>query len=164
MNLRLAQVVEDSIVDGPGFRLAIFVQGCGHRCPGCHNPGSHDPLGGQAVDTQQLLPLLENPMLSGITLTGGEPFEQPEPLAHLAKAARDRGLTVWTYTGFLLETLLTSPDPGAARLLAHTDVLVDGPFVLARRSLALSFRGSDNQRLIDVPASLAAGRAVLVEG
>lgn len=163
MKLRLAQVVEDSIVDGPGLRLAVFVQGCGHHCPGCHNPGSHDPLGGYQGDTDDLLPLLDNPMLGGVTLTGGEPFEQPQPLALLAREAQARGLTVWTYTGFVLEQLLASPDPHVAQLLTHTDVLVDGPFVLARRSLALTFRGSDNQRMIDLPATLAGRTVVLLE-
>ena len=160
MNIQIMGVVEDSIVDGPGLRLAIFTQGCFHHCVGCHNPQSHDPNGGKAMDTDELIAMMDsNPLLDGITLTGGDPFEQPEPCAVLAKAAHERGLNVWTYTGYLWEQLIEREN--AQALLWQTDVLVDGPFVLSKRSLELRFCGSSNQRLIDVAAS-SNGRGIVL--
>ncbi|MBO7358218.1 MAG: anaerobic ribonucleoside-triphosphate reductase activating protein [Clostridia bacterium] len=163
MKIRIAGIVNDSIVDGPGFRLAVFTQGCPHDCPGCHNPDTHDFNGGKEDDTQRIISLMrENPLLDGVTLTGGDPFCQCAPCAEIAEAAKQAGLNVWAYSGWtweeLSKTALTDPD--TARLLKSTDILVDGPFVLSQRTLELRFRGSRNQRLIDVPASLKEGRAV----
>lgn len=159
--MRIANTVNDSIVDGPGLRFTVFTQGCPHACPGCHNPETHDPGGGEEVSVEELLGRLEkNPLIEGLTLSGGEPFLQAGPCAALARAARERGLTVWTYTGFLYEGLLAADRPDWAALLAETDVLVDGPYVEEERSHGLPFRGSRNQRLIDVPKSRAAGRVV----
>ena len=162
--MRIANTVSDSIVDGPGLRFTVFTQGCPHRCPGCHNPDTHDPAGGREAAVEELAEkLLSNPLTDGLTLSGGEPFCQAEECAKLAAAAREKGLNVWTYTGYTYERLISGEVPGAMDLLAQTDVLVDGPFVEAQKSYAALFRGSTNQRLIDVPRSLAAGQVVLWE-
>ena len=161
MNIRLNGTVSDSIVDGPGLRLAVFTQGCPHRCPGCHNPGTHDPAGGYEADTAAVLAdLKENPLLDGLTLSGGEPFAQPEACLELALGARALGLSVWAYSGYTYEAL-ERMGGAAAALLQACDVLVDGPFLLAERSLELDFRGSRNQRLIDVRKSRQAVHAML---
>ena len=159
MKIRISGIVNDSVVDGPGFRLAVFTQGCPHHCAGCHNPQTHDFEGGREIDTQEIIEKLRgNPLLDGITLTGGEPFCQGAACAELASAAHALGLNVWTYSGYTYEQLLAG-DAEQRALLAETDVLVDGPFVLPQRTLELRFRGSANQRLIDVKASAAAGSA-----
>lgn len=163
MLMRVYGVVDDSIVDGPGFRLAVFAQGCPHGCPGCHNPESHAPDGGTLRDTDDIVGLIDaNPLLDGITLTGGEPFMQSEACLELSRAAHARGLNVWCYTGYEYEQLLERED--ARALLDDVDVLVDGPFLLGERSLELRFRGSRNQRVIDMRATRERGEVVLVEG
>ncbi|MCI5661934.1 MAG: anaerobic ribonucleoside-triphosphate reductase activating protein [Clostridia bacterium] len=163
MRFRLAGVVNDSIVDGPGLRLAVFAQGCPHHCPECHNPQSHDFDGGEWGDTAEILRIAEdNCLLDGITLTGGEPFCQPEACAELARGAHELGLNVWVYTGYLFENLLNGTD-AQRELLKNADVLVDGPFLIAQKSMDVRFRGSKNQRLIDVQKSLNAGHAVELE-
>lgn len=162
MNIRIAGTVNDSIVDGPGLRYAVFVQGCSHRCPGCQNPETHDPLGGHDDDTNNLIAKMKkNPLLSGLTLSGGEPMEQPIPCLALAKAAHESGLNVWCYTGYTWEQLTQENDPDRMALMHEIDVLVDGPFIQAEKSLELDFRGSRNQRLIDSPASLRTGTVTL---
>lgn len=164
MRISLSGVTGDSIVDGPGLRLTIFTQGCLHHCPGCHNPQTHDPEGGSWADTEDILAAAaENPLLDGITLSGGDPFMQPVPCLALAEGAHKIGLNVWTYTGYTWEALLEENDAEKLALLKETDVLVDGPFLLAERSLELRFCGSRNQRLIDVKKSLADGKVVLWE-
>lgn len=163
-SIRLFGLVNDSIVDGPGFRLSIFTQGCPHHCPGCHNPESHPFEGGTVTSLDEITrKFTANPLLSGITLTGGEPFCQPQPCAELARRARAHGLNVWAFSGYTYEQLTAkaADDPAIADLLAQLDVLVDGPFLLNERSLELDFRGSRNQRLIDMPATRAAGTVVL---
>ena len=156
MNMRIAGIVNDSIVDGPGLRLAIFAQGCPHHCPGCHNPESHDFAGGSDMDTEKIIARMDaNPLLDGITLTGGEPFEQPDACRILADAAHARGLNVWAYSGYTFEQLCAVPEK--RRLLEACDVLADGPFLLAERSLDLRFRGSKNQRVLKVAELLAGG-------
>ncbi|MDR2665477.1 MAG: anaerobic ribonucleoside-triphosphate reductase activating protein [Oscillospiraceae bacterium] len=155
--MRVAGIVQDSIVDGPGLRFTVFAQGCPHRCEGCHNPQTHDPGGGEERDTRDMIAeMLRNPLTDGLTLSGGEPFAQAGECAEIAQAAKNAGLDVWTYTGYAFEELrvLAERDTGAAELLRLTDVLVDGRFILARRSLELRWRGSGNQRLIDVPKTL----------
>ena len=160
--MRIASYVHDSIVDGPGLRLTVFVQGCPHRCPGCHNPQTHDFAGGRELSVEALAGELDkNPLLDGLTLSGGEPFAQAKDCAALARAARARGLNVWCYSGWTLEELLQDTRPGVRELLELADVLVDGPFLLEQRSLTLKWRGSANQRVLDLPRSLAAGEAVL---
>lgn len=164
MRISLSGITGDSIVDGPGLRLTIFTQGCLHNCPGCHNPQTHDPSGGSWADTEDILAAAaENPLLDGITLSGGDPFMQPVPCLALAEGAHKIGLNVWTYTGYTWEALLEENDAEKLALLKETDVLVDGPFLLAERSLELRFCGSRNQRLIDVKKSLAEDKVVLWE-
>lgn len=160
--MRIANTVNDSIVDGCGLRFTVFTQGCPHHCPGCHNPDTHDFAGGREVSLEDLAQQLKkNPLIDGLTLSGGEPFAQAADCAALARTAHQLGLTVWTYSGYLFEHLRDKGDPAWTALLEETDVLVDGPFVQAEKSYELHFRGSRNQRLIDVKASLAQGRAVL---
>lgn len=164
MRISLSGVTGDSIVDGPGLRLTIFTQGCLHHCPGCHNPQTHDPEGGSWADTEDILAAAaENPLLDGITLSGGDPFLQPVPCLALAEGVHKIGLNVWTYTGYTWEALWEENAPEKIALLKETDVLVDGPFLLAERSLELRFCGSRNQRLIDVKKSLAEDKVVLWE-
>lgn len=162
MRISLSGVAGDSIVDGLGLRLTIFTQGCPHHCPGCQNPQTHDPAGGAWGDTEDILAAAaENPLLDGITLSGGEPFLQPKECLELAKGAHRLGLNVWTYTGYTWEELLAERDPARLALLHEIDVLVDGRFLLAERSLELRFCGSRNQRLIDVKKSFAENAVVL---
>ncbi len=161
--LRLAGVIRESIVDGPGIRLTVFTQGCPHRCEGCHNPTTHDFNGGYISHPENILKAIdENPLLKGVTFSGGEPFMQPAALAELGREIHKRGLDIITYTGFTFEQLTESFDkfPERKDLLEQTDYLIDGKFELDKRSLNLQFRGSSNQRIIDVKQSLAEGRAV----
>ena len=160
--MRIANTVNDSIVDGHGLRYAVFTQGWPHRCPGCHSPQAHDPAGGREESLEALIAGLDqNPLAAGLTLSGGEPFYQAADCARLAAMAHARGKTVWTYTGYTYEQILGKNDPDWNALLAETDVLVDGPFLEKEQSYELHFRGSRNQRLIDVAASRRAGRVIL---
>lgn len=161
--LRLAGVIRESIVDGPGIRLVVFSQGCPHRCPGCQNPDTHSMEGGYDSSVENIVAeVRKNPMLSGITLSGGDPFAQAEPMAMLAEQIHGLGLNVITYTGYTVEQLLQGlpKHPGWRRLLEETDTLIDGPFLLEEKTMLLRFRGSRNQRVIDPAASLRKGRAV----
>lgn len=160
--MRIASTVSDSIVDGPGLRFTVFTQGCPHGCPGCHNPNTHDLAGGREISVDELAEIMgKNPLTDGLTLSGGEPFLQAEECAALARIAHEKGLNVWTYTGYTYEKLLEQGIPGASALLEQTDVLVDGPFLLAEKSYGALFRGSSNQRLIDMKQTVSNGRIVL---
>ena len=164
--MRIAGIMDDSIVDGPGLRLTVFTQGCVHNCPGCHNPESHDMNGGKEMSVAEIIEMIDdNPLLDGVTLSGGDPFCQPKDSALIAAAAKERGLNVWTYSGWTFEQLFkkAEDDPAVLDLLRNTDVLVDGPFILAQKSLEVKWRGSKNQRLVDAARSLAEGRAVEAE-
>lgn len=159
--LRIAGVIDESIVDGPGIRFVIFTQGCPHHCPGCHNPQTHDFAGGTTVGTASLLDqILDDPLLSGVTFSGGEPFCQAGALLPLARALREQGKHVMAYSGYTWDELLHAENPDMRALLKQCDILVDGPFIEEQRDLTLQFRGSRNQRLIDVPASLRLQRVV----
>ena len=165
MEIRIAGIINESVVDGPGIRMVIFTQGCPHRCPGCHNPETHDPNGGEAGDTGEIADRIRaSRFISGITISGGEPFFQPEPCALLAEAAHSCGKTVMLYSGYTFEQLQTMAKDDAAvnRLLLAGDMLVDGPYLEEKRNIDLPFRGSENQRIIDLPQSLALGKAVVV--
>ena len=162
--MRIAGLVQDSIVDGAGFRFVVFAQGCLRRCVGCHNPDSFDLDGGVEMPVDDVIrEMLSNPLTDGLTLSGGEPFLQAADCAAIARAAIENGLNVWVYTGYTFEELLhealTQPD--YKELLELTDVLIDGAFIMEERSLLLKWRGSKNQRIIDVPNSLA--NSVVVE-
>lgn len=159
MKIRLASsLTQDSIVDGPGLRTVLWTQGCLHACPGCHNPDTHDLNAGMEVDVQDVIAKMrEIKLQKGITLSGGEPFLQPEPLLLIAKEAKELGWDVWSYTGFRYEWLLDKRNPryeANRALLEYVDVLVDGKFVLEKKDFRLKFRGSSNQRVIDVRKSL----------
>ena len=163
MNIRLAGIEPASITDGPGFRYTVFVQGCPHGCPGCHNPQTHDFAGGTDADTDALLAdIAADPLLAGVTFSGGEPFCQPVPLTDLAHKVHALGKTVVCYTGWTLEELQAMKDSAVDALLSACDVLVDGPFVLAQRNLDLRFRGSENQRCIDLCTTRQRGSLVLL--
>ena len=160
--LDLSGIVSDSIVDGPGIRTTIFSQGCPHHCPGCHNPETWEfGCGTKVTEGQVLAEVLQNPLCRGVTFSGGEPFAQAEGFAGLAKLLKEKGYEVASYTGYTFEELLKGT-PAQKQLLETIDVLIDGPFLLAEKSLELNFRGSRNQRILDVPASLRAGKAILV--
>lgn len=163
--IRLFGTAPDSIVDGPGLRFAVFVQGCTHGCPGCHNPESQPCAGGEVRAIDDLVAqIAANKLAQGVTISGGEPFEQAAACAELARRCRALGLNVWAYSGYTYEQLAAGvPDPAARDLLAQTDVLVDGPFVQAKHSFDLKWRGSSNQRLVDVPATQREGCIVLWE-
>ncbi len=151
--IRLCGVVRESIVDGPKLRFVVFVQGCPHHCPGCHNPQSHDPEGGFLTDIAKIWAEVEkNPLLCGITFSGGEPFLWGRELAALGRAAQEAGLDVMTYSGYTYEQLLekAKTDEGVHELLSVTNLLVDGPYVEAKRDLLLKYRGSTNQRIWDI--------------
>ena len=164
--MRIAGMIQDSIVDGPGFRFTLFAQGCPHRCAGCHNPETHDPEGGIDVSVEEIIgEMLKNPLTDGLTLSGGEPFFQAGDCAKIAAAAGSAGLNVWTYTGYTFEELLAKAreDTDVAELMRLTDTLIDGPFILEQRSLTMKWRGSKNQRVLDMKKSLAGGRAAEID-
>ena len=160
--LDLSGIFSDSIVDGPGIRVTVFCQGCPHHCPGCHNPETWDFGCGTPMDEDAILAIVRsNPLCRGVTFSGGEPFAQAEGFARLGRLLKDVGYEVASYSGYTFEQLLNGT-PAQKALLQTIDVLIDGPFLQEERSLQLSFRGSRNQRILDVPKSLAAGQAVSV--
>lgn len=164
--IRLAGVVRESIVDGPGLRFTVFCQGCPHGCEGCHNPDTHDFSGGYDCDIDKILAAVdENPLLDGVTFSGGEPMCQPEAFSLLAAELKKRKLNIVTYTGYTYEELLEISKTRSAvkELLDLTDLLVDGRFVMAERDLTLLFRGSGNQRVIDMNSTRESGSLTLAE-
>ncbi len=166
MLIKLAGLVPESFVDGPGIRFTIFTQGCPHKCPGCHNPETHDFNGGRLADVDKIFSkIIADPIVKGVTFSGGEPFCQPEPLAYLSYLLKEKGYHIMSYSGYTFEELFekSRSNEHIAKLLNNLDILADGRFVLAERTLELKFRGSRNQRLIDVPESLRRGEAVSIE-
>ena len=158
--LNLSGIVSDSIVDGPGIRTTIFSQGCPHHCPGCHNPETWDFGCGTPMEEETLVKIVQsNPLCRGVTFSGGEPFAQAAGFARLAKLLKEKGYEVASYTGYTFEDLLSGSED-QKNLLASIDILIDGPFVLSLKSLETVFRGSSNQRILDVKKSLAAGKAI----
>lgn len=163
--VRIAGVVKESIVDGPGIRFVVFAQGCKHNCPGCQNPQTHSFTGGTLVDIDFILEQIKkNPLLDGVTLSGGEPFEQAEGLSELARKVKELGLNVMTYTGYTYEEIMTGCGKieGWDSLLNATDILVDGRFEIDKKNILLKFRGSENQRIIDVKKTIGEKRVVLM--
>ncbi|WP_313757340.1 anaerobic ribonucleoside-triphosphate reductase activating protein [Tissierella sp.] len=147
--IRIAGIEEESIVDGPGIRLVVFTQGCSHNCIGCHNPETHSFYGGKLIDIDDIVNMIiQNPLLDGITLSGGEPFEQATECSILAEKVKNMGLNVVTYTGYTFEEILRNDK--FRELLLQTDILIDGKFDISKKSMMLQFRGSTNQRIIDV--------------
>lgn len=164
--MRISGIVKDSIVDGPGLRLVIFFQGCKHNCKGCHNPDTHDPQGGYEESIIKVLDMIkEDPLIEGITLSGGDPLEQPVSCYNLCRRIKEFNpdLSIWLYTGYTYEYIQGSYNEDWDKLLQCIDVLVDGPFVELLKSYDLHFRGSSNQRLIDVKASKDKEHVVLYQ-
>ena len=160
--LSILDIVDDTTVDGPGFRTAIYAAGCPNACPGCHNPQSWNMANGRMMPVDDLLSRVMADDFADVTFSGGDPMFQPEGFAELAEAIKARtSKTIWCYTGFTYEALLG--DERTVRLLRSVDVLVDGRYVESLRDETLLFRGSANQRVIDVPASLEAGRVMLLD-
>lgn len=167
MDIRIAGIVNDSIVDGLGIRFTIFTQGCPHNCEGCHNPQTHTFDDGKMVSVEELIDQIQrNPLLDGVTFSGGEPFVQAEALSVFAKVIHDNTeLNVVTYTGYTFEQLMSGSEdnPYWKALLQETDILIDGPFVQSKKSYELHFRGSSNQRCLDSKESVRIGKAVEIE-
>lgn len=158
--MRIANTVNDSIVDGPGLRFTIFTQGCPHHCPGCHNPETWEFGCGTRIPVETVVEIVQsNPLCRGVTFSGGEPFAQAEAFAKLAKLLKAKGYEVASYSGYTFEELLRGTEAQKA-LLASIDILIDGRFIQAQKSLEIAFRGSRNQRILDVKKSLAEGKAV----
>jgi len=158
--LELSGIVSDSIVDGPGIRTAVFSQGCPHHCPGCHNPETWEFGCGTRIPVEAVVEIVQsNPLCRGVTFSGGEPFAQAAAFARLAGLLKARGYEVASYSGYTFEELLKGSDAQKA-LLASIDILIDGRFLQDQKSLEIAFRGSRNQRILDVKKSLAAGRAI----
>ncbi len=164
MELRVAGVIRESVVDGPGIRSVVFAQGCPRSCPGCHNPESIDPKGGKVLEDKEILEVLDKVrLIKGVTFSGGEPFMQARAFAQLGKRIKEKGLDLVTYTGYTWDELLNLGEqkPEVLELLRISDYLVDGPFVESEKDLNLAFRGSKNQRIIDVKESLKKSNVVL---
>lgn len=158
--LNLSDIITDSIVDGPGIRATVFSQGCPHHCPGCHNPHTWEFGCGHDIEPEAVLSMIRgNPLCRGVTFSGGEPFAQAGEFAKLARLLKAAGYEVASYTGYTFEQLLSGTEE-QRELLQHIDVLIDGPFVQAEKSLEIAFRGSRNQRILNVPQSLVQGQAV----
>lgn len=159
--LNISGTIAESTVDGPGYRYVIFTQGCPHHCHNCHNPQTWSFDGGKTVSEDDLLKEIEyDKLLSGVTFSGGEPFMQPVPLTYIAKKVHEMGLNVISFTGFIFEDLLNK-DKDTLELLKNIDILIDGPYIEELGDLKLYFRGSSNQRFIDVQASLKEGKTIL---
>lgn len=161
--MRIVRIVEGTSVDGPGLRTSIYFAGCRHHCPECHNPQTWDFLAGRDMDISEVLTtVLYND--APVTFSGGDPIYQAEAILPLARAIRKAGLGIWCYTGFTFEQLKNGIDDVPATVLSDflglVDVLVDGPFIAEKKDLTLLFRGSTNQRLIDMRRTIASGEIV----
>ncbi|SKA83524.1 ribonucleoside-triphosphate reductase class III activase subunit [Caloramator quimbayensis] len=162
MNIRISGILKESVVDGPGIRYVVFAQGCAHNCIGCHNPSTHDFNGGYIVDADELIEdIRESFFIDGVTFSGGDPFYQTAEFSYIAEKLKKESLHIVCYTGFEFEEILN--DENKRRLLENIDILIDGPFVLSKKNLKLPFRGSDNQRIIDVKNSLKEGKIITIE-
>lgn len=168
MKLRISSPITfDSIVDGPGLRMVIWTQGCAHNCRECHNPHTHNIDGGYDVDSEDIIKEIKSLKLQrGVTLSGGEPFLQPEALEEIVREAKNNKLDVWAYTGFTIEQLLDKKNPlyfKNLKLLRQIDVLVDGKFIVEKKDINLKFRGSSNQRIINVDKTLKNKKIFLLD-
>lgn len=163
MKIRLASFISDSIVDGEGIRSVVFTQGCPHNCPGCHNQRSIPFEGGELIDVDDVIHQILQADLKRVTFSGGEPFVQAEQLYIIAKRLKQEGYNLWSYSGYTFEALLRHRDPFVQKLLSQLDILIDGRYLIKKKNLAALFRGSTNQRIIDVPQSLKMGEAVIAE-
>ena len=160
--VRLAGIAYESLVNGPGIRRVFFAQGCKHNCKGCFNPETHSFDKGIVLEIDKLIKdVLENPMITGVTFSGGDPIEQAHSFSYMAKILKNKGLNIWCYTGFTFEQLLimTRSNKKLLELLNTIDVLVDGKFILEEKSFDVIFRGSKNQRILDIKKSLSLKKA-----
>ena len=164
--VRLAGIAYESLVNGPGIRRVFFSQGCNHKCKGCFNPETHDFLGGEEKNINELIEdVYKNPMIKGITFSGGDPFERAEEFAYMAKAFKEKNLNIWSYTGYTFEYIINNLEDriGWKELINNLDVLVDGRFEEDKAVDGLKFRGSTNQRIIDVKKSLRENKVYELE-
>lgn len=164
--VRLSGIIHESLVNGPGMRRVFFSQGCRHNCPECFNPETHDFNGGYLWNMDKLIEDVKaNPMLKGVTFSGGDPFEQADKFAYMAENFKALGLNIWSYTGYTFEYIKENLDtrPEWRKFIKNIDVLVDGRFEADKKQEGLKFRGSSNQRIIDVKESLKAGKAVCID-
>lgn len=164
-SIRLSGIAYESLVNGPGMRRVFFSQGCKHNCKGCFNQDTHDFNGGEDRNMDMLIEsVLENPMIKGVTFSGGDPLEQADKFAYMAKSFKDNNLNVWCYTGYTYEYIIEHKDykSGWNELINNIDVLVDGKFEQEKMQEGLKFRGSTNQRIIDIKESLNSGNLVII--
>lgn len=162
MKIRISGINKESLVDGPGIRYVIFAQGCKHNCKGCHNPSTHDFNGGEEVDINDILnDILSKKHIDGVTFSGGDPFYQAKEFGALAKELHENNINIISYTGFIYENIIDKKD--MRKLLDNIDILIDGPFISEKKTLKKVFRGSENQRVIDVKKSIEEKRIVLLE-
>lgn len=162
--IRISGVVKESIVDGPGIRYVVFTQGCPHKCEGCHNPQTHNFDGGKIVNISKLVEdIKKNPLIKGVTISGGEPFAQANKVANLISSLDKDNYNVMVYTGYTYENLInrSTDENGFFELLNLTDTLIDGRFEITLKDSFIPFRGSSNQRAIDVKKSLESNEVVL---
>jgi len=163
--IRLSGIAYESLVNGPGIRRVFFSQGCNHNCKGCFNPETHDFSGGEEKNINELIEdVYKNPMIKGITFSGGDPFERAEEFAYMAEAFKKKDLNIWSYTGYTFEYILDNLEKrsGWKDLIYNLDVLVDGRFEEDKAVEGLKFRGSTNQRIIDVKESLRTGNIIIL--
>lgn len=164
--VRLSGIAYESLVNGPGIRRVFFAQGCRHNCKGCFNTETHDFNGGEVKVIKELIQdVLINPMITGVTFSGGDPLEQAEEFAIMAKEFKKNNKNIWCYTGYLFEDILNNINDrlGWKDLIQNIDVLVDGKFEEDKKDESLKFKGSNNQRIIDVQKSLKIGKVVEID-
>lgn len=164
--VRLSGIAYESLVNGPGLRRVFFAQGCKHNCKGCFNPDTHGFDGGELKDIDELVDNIKfNPMIKGVTFSGGDPFEQANEFAHIAEEIKKLGLNIWCYTGYTFEQILNHIDNENSwnKLVNNIDVLVDGKFDEGKKQCKLKFRGSSNQRIIDVKKSITLKKAIILD-
>lgn len=163
LKIRVNDFISDSIVDGFGLRFVVFTQGCHLRCPGCHNPATHNLDGGREITLDEVRKKWKkNPLLHGLTISGGEPFLQPEAVLELIRMAHADGLNVNIYSGYTYETLKHKDCPIINQILIEADILIDGPFIIQLKNLNLLWRGSSNQRIIDLKQTHICQELVIV--
>lgn len=160
--MRVLRIIEGTSVDGPGLRTSVYFAGCAHKCQGCHNESSWDFAAGSDMTVDEIMSIIDYNDFN-VTFSGGDPIYQAPAIIALAKKIKETGRSVWCYTGFTFEELLSDGPDGARELLSYIDVLVDGPYIANLRKDGLRFRGSTNQRFIDVKATLKSGLPVELE-
>jgi anaerobic ribonucleoside-triphosphate reductase activating protein len=159
MMVRVAGIVRESVVDGPGIRFVIFAQGCKHNCEGCQNPETHDMMGGEMIEADELVEeIINNKHIDGVTFSGGDPFFQVEAFKYIAQRLKSRKINIIAYSGYKYEKIIDNEE--RFELLKNIDVLIDGAFLIDKRTYNKPFRGSSNQRVIDVNTSLFLDRII----